>query len=422
MPIVPLPQFEADLAEHQAEQEALSKLKPPKTVVCRFGAMKLIGEFRFGLDVTPGCGSRLVVRTFRGTELGEMLTSTCPNAGCGKSITRKQMLDYIQASGGRDYPFYSQGRVLRVPLPEDMDGHSKCEQRAHGLKLDARRMADEAGLPIRVVQAEAILGGETLTFYYLSENARAGEDPRAHAGTLRQLLQREHRAQVELRPVGARDEARLTADYERCGQHCCCKNFLKVLKPVPMRTAKQQKATLDPLKISGRCGRLMCCLRYEDESYRELAARLPRRRSRVGTPEGPGEVMDTQILTQLVLVRLERDSRELAVPVEELSDPDEPLPPGDEPATPKPDTSSTAKPPASGGKKRRRKPADRDTRPAQADTPPPERDDQPSDGQSPKPAKGKRPQRKRRRRRKPGGGGGDGGGSGSGTDGGSGVG
>ena len=124
-----------------------------------------------------------------------------------------------------------------------------------------------------------------------------------------------------MRQIGARDEARLTADYERCGQHCCCKSFLKVLKPVSMGAAKMQKATLDPLKISGRCGRLMCCLRYEDQTYRELKAKLPHRKSRVGTAEGVGIVMETRTLVQLVLVRLEHDGREIAVPVEELIDP-----------------------------------------------------------------------------------------------------
>src|SRR5204862_7204279 len=110
-------------------------------------------------------------------------------------------------------------------------------------------------------------------------------------------LAAEQRSRIDMRQVGARDEARLTADYERCGQHCCCKQFLKVLKPVSMRSAKVQKATLDPLKISGRCGRLMCCLRYEDQTYDELRKRLPKRKTRVGSPEGDGWVVDTQILT-----------------------------------------------------------------------------------------------------------------------------
>ena len=125
-----------------------------------------------------------------------------------------------------------------------------------------------------------------------------------------------------MRQVGARDEARLVADYERCGQHCCCKNFLKVLSPVSMRSAKQQKQSLDPRKISGRCGRLMCCLRYEDQTYRDLKKNLPHKKTTVGTPEGPGIVVDSQILTQLVLVELEHDNRQVAIPLEDLSDPE----------------------------------------------------------------------------------------------------
>ena len=86
--------------------------------------------------------------------------------------------------------------------------------------------------------------------------------------------------------------------------------------------AKQQKQTLDPKKISGRCGRLMCCLRYEDQTYRELKKNLPHKKTRVGTPEGPGIVLEGKILTQLVLVELEHDHRQIAFPIEELSDPE----------------------------------------------------------------------------------------------------
>jgi hypothetical protein len=172
---------------------------------------------------------------------------------------------------------------------------------------------------MRIIEAEPILGEERLTFYFTAEE-------RVDFRDLVRTLAEDHKCRIELRQVGSRDEARITADYERCGQHCCCKQFLKVLKPVSMRSAKTQKATLDPLKISGRCGRLMCCLRYEDETYETLKKRLPRRKKRVGTLEGPGIVVDTQILTQLVLVELDSDRRRVAVPVEELRDPDAPLP------------------------------------------------------------------------------------------------
>ena len=316
MPIVPLPQFEADLAEYEADRAIYEKLKPPTTIVVRFGFMKMIGEFPYDGDAKPGCGSKIVVRTFRGTEIGEMLTSTCPNSGCSKSVTRKQMLEYIENSGGRDYPFERNGRALRVATKEDMDAQAAIEQSKHELKMEARGLAERLGLPIKIVEAEPILGGEAITFYGMSEER---VDPRQLIGQLEQMCG----TRVELRQVGARDEARLTADYERCGQYCCCKNFLKVLKPISMRSAKVQKATLDPLKISGRCGRLMCCLRYEDQTYEDLRKRLPKRKSRVGTPDGDGIVIDTQILTQLVLVELDATRKRVAVPVEELSSPGE---------------------------------------------------------------------------------------------------
>lgn len=316
MPIHPLPQFEADL---EADRRAYEALKPPKTIVVRFGALKMVGEFPYDGQAKPGCGSKLVVRTTRGTELGEMLTSTCPNAGCSKSVTRKEMLTYIENSGGRDYPFTTEGRVLRIATKEDLDEQARLEQSRHGLRLEAKRFAEDLRLPLKVVDAEPILGGERLTFYYTTEE-------RPELRDLHQDLSNHFRCRVDLRQVGARDEARITADYEKCGQHCCCKTFLKVLKPISMRSAKVQKATLDPLKISGRCGRLMCCLRYEDQTYDELRKRLPKRKTRVGTPEGDGWVVDTQILTQLVLVQLEASDKQVAIPVENLAAPSGPPP------------------------------------------------------------------------------------------------
>ncbi|MBX3365301.1 MAG: hypothetical protein KF866_11120 [Phycisphaeraceae bacterium] len=314
MPILPLPQFEEDLKAYQDDLAAYEQLKPPRTVVVRYGSMKMIGEFPYSGEAKPGCGSKLVVKTFRGTEIGEMLTSTCPNSGCSKSVTRQDMLRYIENSGGRDYPFTANGAALRVATREDMEAQAAIEQSRHGLRLEARRIAERLGITAKLVDVEPILGNERLTVYYNSEE-------RLDLRHLQQALEQHFQNRIDLRHVGARDEARLTADYERCGQYCCCKNFLKVLKPVSMRSAKVQKATLDPLKISGRCGRLMCCLRYEDQTYEDLRRRLPKRKARVGTPEGDGIVLDTQILTQLALVLLDGSDKRVAVPIEELTDP-----------------------------------------------------------------------------------------------------
>lgn len=319
MSIFPLPVFEteADPRHRSAmsDEEIYARLEPPKTIVVKFGAMKLVGEFSYDGDAKPGCGSKLVARTIRGTELVEMLTTTCSNSGCGKSISRQEMLEYIENSGGRDFPFHTKGRILRVATIEDLNKQSAITSQKTDFLKFARAQVYELKLPMKMVDVEPILGGELMTFFYMSEDRIDFRD-------LVNRLSAEYKTRIEMRQVGARDEARLVADYERCGQHCCCKNFLKVLKPISMRSAKVQKATLDPLKISGRCGRLMCCLRYEDQTYTELKKNLPHRNTRVGTSEGPGVVIDGKILVQLVLVRLEHDMREIAVPVEELMDPE----------------------------------------------------------------------------------------------------
>src|SRR5690606_28190994 len=166
MPIRPLPQFEEDVAQLEAEDRAVyDRLEAPKTIVVRFGAMKMIGEFPWKSDVKPGCGSKIVIRSFRGTEIGEMLTSTCPNSGCTKSVSRKEMLEYIENSGGRQYPFHTSGRAIRVASGEDMQAQEKLEQSRHGLKMEARRVCEQLGLDLKIADAEPILGGETVTYH-----------------------------------------------------------------------------------------------------------------------------------------------------------------------------------------------------------------------------------------------------------------
>ncbi len=381
MSIFPLPQFEADLKEYEEAKRA-EKAAKPDTLVLRYGRMRHIGEYPYTGDLRPGCGSKMVVRTHRGVELAELLTSTCPNAGCGKSVTRKEMLEYIENSGGRDYPFREDGRVLRLATQDDMKLQQELEATIPDLVRSTRQIVKELELDMKIVDADPILGGERLTFYFMAED-------RVDFRDLVARLADEHRTRIEMRQIGARDEARLTADYERCGQHCCCKQFLKVLKPVSIKSAKQQKATLDPLKISGRCGRLMCCLRYEDETYKDLKKRLPHRKSHVGTPEGPGIVVDTQILTQLALVELDHNRQRIAVPVEELIDPDEaPVPKKPEPAPEKKDRP-----------KRSRRPKKRSAEPKDELGP---KEEPKSDDSAPK-KKRRRGRRRGKRRGRPGG-------------------
>ncbi|MCC7408348.1 MAG: hypothetical protein IT442_09760 [Phycisphaeraceae bacterium] len=307
--ILPLP-----VMLEEEDRKIYEQLKPPESIVVRYGYQKLIAELPYDGQAKFGCGSKVVIRTNRGIEIGEMLTTTCPNSGCAKAVSRQQMLDYIENSGGKNFPFTDQGKVVRLAEAEDMIQQQRLDAGKTKIMASTKAVIREMNLPMHLVEVEFLLGGDRIIFYYTSEQWV----------DFRELVKRlaaEHHTRIEMHQVNAREEARLAADYERCGQHCCCKQFLKVLKPVSMKSAKIQKATLDPTKISGRCGRLMCCLRYEDQTYDELRKRLPRKQTRVVTPEGFGTVIDTQIITQLVLVRLDHEAGQNAYPLENLTFP-----------------------------------------------------------------------------------------------------
>ncbi|QDU71252.1 regulatory iron-sulfur-containing complex subunit RicT [Mucisphaera calidilacus] len=290
--ITPLPVM---LSEE--DQAIYDRLETPKTIVVRYSYQRKVGEFPYDGDSVPGCGSKMIIRTDRGTEIAEMLTTTCANAGCGKSVSRKEMLEYIKRSGGKDYPFHREGRILRIATVEDLNQQARLDTDKPGMIRLARRFIGELDLDMSLVDVEPLLGQERIIFYYTSEQWVDFRELVKH-------LAAELHTRIEMVQVNAREEARIVADFEKCGQHCCCKQFLKVLKPVSMRSAKVQKATLDPQKISGRCGRLMCCLRYEDQTYSELKKNLPHKKTIVETEDGIGIVIDSQILTQLVLVRI----------------------------------------------------------------------------------------------------------------------
>lgn len=306
MPIEPLP-----ILLEEEEQKAIEKLKAPESIVVRYGFMKQIGEFPFQGNDTPGCGTKMVIKSPRGVEIADMLTVVCGNAGCGHSVSRNQMLDYIENSGGKQYPFTTDGKVLRVATIDDLNEQASLDASKPQYIRLAKKHIKELNLDMKLIDAEILLGGDRVIFYFTAENRIDFRD-------LVKQLATECHSRIEMRQVGARDEARIIADYEKCGQQCCCKQFLKVLKPISMRSAKIQKATLDPTKISGRCGRLMCCLRYEDETYDKLRKNLPNRNAIVNTEDGLGHVINSQILTQLVLVELEADGKRQAYPVEHI--------------------------------------------------------------------------------------------------------
>lgn len=202
------------------------------------------------------------------------------------------------------------GRFVRYATTEDTNEEKHFAKIAKEETEFCKKLTKEMNLPMKIVDAEHILGGERIIFYFMA-------DTRVDFRELVKKLAQEYQTRIEMRQIGARDEAKLLGDVESCGQQCCCIKFLKSLKPVNMRMAKLQKATLDPSKISGYCGRLKCCLRYEDLTYTELKKLLPYRNSRVKTRLGEGKVVDYQILSQLVVVELDNGTRTV-VPREDI--------------------------------------------------------------------------------------------------------
>jgi cell fate regulator YaaT (PSP1 superfamily) len=284
----------------------LEKIYP--TCAVRFGYMNYIGEFKYAQGMLFGCGAKVVIQSERGIEIGQQVSLTC--TGCDKSVKRQTMLDYVRSSGA-DFMRPKSGRILRLATPQDLNEERHLNQDADLKLLRARELAKQMNLPMKFVACEHLFGGERIIFHFTSE-------ARVDFRDLVRDLAHEYHTRIEMHQVGARDEARLVADYEICGRECCCKNFLKTLRPVTMRMAKLQKATLDPAKVSGRCGRLRCCLRYEHEGYEELNRRLPRVGARVRTDRGPGTVRDRQILTQLVTVEYDADAFIETVGIEAL--------------------------------------------------------------------------------------------------------
>ena len=283
--------------------------KHKKYILVSYSRMGLLGLFEHNESHIPKVPTRVVVKTDRGLELGHLVGQLTMYRGGQFRLSEAQIKQYFDKSDV-DILCKPMGRLIRFASSEDISEERHLRKIANDEMKTCRRFAAELGLTMKVVDAEHIFGGERIIYYFMA-------DGRIDFRELVKKLAQEYQSRIEMRQIGSRDEAKLLGDVESCGQECCCKRFLKALKPVNMRMAKMQKATLDPSKISGYCGRLKCCLRYEDNTYTELRKKLPKRGSVVKSQYGRGKVVDGQILTQLVVVDLESGSR-IAVGVEEV--------------------------------------------------------------------------------------------------------
>jgi cell fate regulator YaaT (PSP1 superfamily) len=285
-------------------------IKGKKYMLVRYGRMNLLGLFEHNESQVPKVPARVVVKTDKGLELGYVVGQPITYHEGRFRFTEEQICSYFTGSE-INFPSETAGKILRFATPDDIS------EEQHLMKITGEeiacceRFAKELGLRMKIVDAEHIFGGERIVFYFMA-------DGRVDFRELVRRLAQEYQTRIEMRQIGSRDEAKLLGDVESCGQVCCCIRFLQLLKPVNMRMAKMQKATLDPSKISGYCGRLKCCLRYEDQTYTDLKRNLPKKNTWVKTKKGDGKVVDGQILTQLVAVELE-NGEQMVFPLDELT-------------------------------------------------------------------------------------------------------
>ena len=278
-------------------------------MLVRYGRMNTIGFFEHHEMRISKIKPRVVIKTDRGLELGYLVGQLTAYKGGQFKLSNGQIKDYFDDSG-IDFSPDRVGKFIRYASSADVSEERHLRKIAKEEMECCRHFVKEMGLPMKIVDVEHVFGGERIIFYFMS-------DGRVDFRELVKKVAQEYQTRIEMRQIGSRDEAKLLGDVESCGQQCCCQRFLKLLKPVNMRMAKMQKATLDPAKISGYCGRLKCCLRYEDETYTEQKKRLPKKNVKVKTKQGRGKVIDTHILTQLVVVEYESGEK-AAVPVEEI--------------------------------------------------------------------------------------------------------
>jgi len=283
--------------------------KKKKYMLVRYGQMDALDFFEHQEAHIPKVPARVVIKTDKGLELGSLVGQLCPYKAGQFKLNSEQIKKYFDDSK-IDFSCKPAGKFIRYATVEDISEERHLRKIANEEVQCCRQFVKELDLSMKIIGAEHIFGGERIIFYFMS-------DGRVDFRELVKKIAHEYQTRIEMYQIGSRDEAKLLGDVESCGQQCCCKRFLKVLKPVNMRMAKMQKATLDPSKISGYCGRLKCCLRYEDKTYTELKKRLPKKNAKVKTNYGEGKVVDTQILTQLVLVEF-NDGKKLAVGLEEL--------------------------------------------------------------------------------------------------------
>ncbi len=247
--------------------------------------MRLLGVFTFEGEPLS-MRTSVIVRTDRGLEAGLAL--------CDATEERIAKIDQ-----GHEVH-----RIVRGMTRDDFTELRRLREEEKREFSRCQTIVGRMNLLMELVRIEHLFGGERIIVYYVAED-------RVDFRELVKVLASEFQTRIEMRQIGVRDETKLLADYGDCGREVCCNSYLIEMPPVSMKMAKLQKATLDPTKISGHCGRLKCCLRYENDVYTDLQKTLPGLGKLIPTAEGEARVLAHEILLQKVWIELPDQTRKL---------------------------------------------------------------------------------------------------------------
>ncbi len=225
----------------------------------------------------PAAGSFVVVETARGVEYGQVITGV------------REVEDELIAAPLK--------QVIRVATVEDAAHARENEAFEKEAYKICQHKIEEHKLDMKLVGVEQTFDNAKILFYFTA-NGRV--DFRSLVKDLASVFH----TRIELRQIGVRDEAKMLGGLGPCGRPICCGSFLGDFQPVSIKMAKEQNLSLNPTKISGVCGRLMCCLKFEQDHYESTRKRMPKIGKEVETPEGYGTVMDVNVLKETLTVRI----------------------------------------------------------------------------------------------------------------------
>ena len=248
-----------------------------KIIGVRFKSAGKIYDFDSGAFVLK-CGDQVIVETEQGLGFGTVVVSP---RSVGESPHGRPLKKVFRVATSKDF------KQLHKNATDEKSAHVYCQQCIQKLKLKMNLFA-----------VEKSFDSSKFTFFFTA-------DGRVDFRQLVKMLVKELGIRIEMRQVGIRNQAKMCGGLGRCGRELCCSAFLEKFDPVSIRMAKEQGLSLNPTKISGQCGRLMCCLTYEVETYRKLKKNMPKIGKKVTTPGGRGKVIRHNAICNQVTVRLE---------------------------------------------------------------------------------------------------------------------